>query len=469
MWARATEAPTQSSQRQSFTLDWPYMSWRPHYIKMFKCPPPDSTAHRRKDITNRIGRKYGSRAQLPSCGSTDPPSFRLGHYESIFAREEALRNTVEQLQRYNSHIMRSLQEATAVHRQDKYVIGHLRDENVRWQACYQASQDEQKALLDELSREKNEHLAHVTTLQEEIDRRRELETYLEQASEGHSVASEEENQQTHLILRIGISFKKKTNRGARDVCESTSVPGQQQDYTENGSNLACLNDEDTMMQMPSQTLPRDNEILLLSIPVSLEPRFTPLDANDGKSNTQNYPHGLPNFSSEGQYMNPGSSGPENQDQRYYSPSYWSTLPFQQSTSGPVNFGNGSTGWIPLSMMPSSYGSSPLLDPYGAYTQSQMDSEPLHTKVTPWFFCHFYNIEIIYNVKVSLQAASAFSPPKEIADFICFNQMWGGHPPNFIGPMRIRQMVQLRAEEGAKPETATLGRIGTRPLQLASGS
>ncbi|PGG96168.1 hypothetical protein AJ79_09699 [Helicocarpus griseus UAMH5409] len=127
------------------------------------------------------------------------PHFDWDTMRVFFAREEALRNTVEQLQRHNSHIMRSLHEATAVHRQDKYVIGQLRDENVRWQACYQASQLEQKALLDELSKEKNDHLAHLTTLQEEIDRLRELEIYLEQAE-----ASEEESQQTHVYGRREI-------------------------------------------------------------------------------------------------------------------------------------------------------------------------------------------------------------------------------------------------------------------------
>ncbi|PGG96162.1 hypothetical protein AJ79_09693 [Helicocarpus griseus UAMH5409] len=187
---------------------------------------------------------------------------------------------------------------------------------------------------------------------------------------------------------IYVIKHKKMNQGAREDFEGAFSLGQQQNYTENvncpcenGSNLADSDDEDTSMQMPSQTLPADNEILPLSIPVSLEPRFTPLDANDGKSNTENYPHGLSNFSREGQYMNPGSSGPEIQGRRYYSPSYWSTLPFQQSTYSPIDFGNGNAMIDSQNYMahrpptmPSAYGTPPLLNPYGAYTQFQTDSK-----------------------------------------------------------------------------------------------
>ncbi|OJD21791.1 hypothetical protein ACJ73_06864 [Blastomyces percursus] len=106
----------------------------------------------------------------------------------FFAREEASRCALEQLQRHNAHFMRALQEAAAVHRQHKCIIACQRDEISRWQTCYQASQLEQQRLRGELLKERDDHHADLTTLHQEVDRRCELESQLERARQDMLVA-----------------------------------------------------------------------------------------------------------------------------------------------------------------------------------------------------------------------------------------------------------------------------------------
>ncbi|PGG98656.1 hypothetical protein AJ80_09493 [Polytolypa hystricis UAMH7299] len=100
---------------------------------------------------------------------------------NFFAREESLQHAVDQLRRQISHFVRSLQEAEALNQQDKYIIDRLRGEIVQWRACHQASLLEQKTLKEELSKQKGEHIADLTKLQQEMDRCHELESQLEQA------------------------------------------------------------------------------------------------------------------------------------------------------------------------------------------------------------------------------------------------------------------------------------------------
>ncbi|PGH18264.1 hypothetical protein AJ79_00603 [Helicocarpus griseus UAMH5409] len=202
---------------------------------------------------------------------------------------------------------------------------------------------------------------------------------------------------------IYVVKREKTNRGIREDSESGSDSGQQPDCPASSNYSQQTSTEDTGMQMPSQTLPEHNKIFP-SIPGQFEShtpnhlsptgikpdydQFTPMEttpnSNDGKLSTShiNYLHGLPQSPAESQYMNPKSSGPDNQAAGYFN--HWPTS-FQQPMFSPVDFGNNGLGFasqnymahtIPT-MMSSSHGSFSLPDLHGARTQSQADGMSLY--------------------------------------------------------------------------------------------